>query len=268
MRHANVRNAGEVEVREMIKGRHNMRLRQLGKPAGSIALGATLTEVAPGGISFPAMPITSTKKRSMSSPVPERRESAMHASLCGRGTGSRCRPAPSTRIRWSTSRPPNRSSISVSRRCAGQRLLSIPIPAKSGPVSPTRQARWASAALACFGPAAARSITGTVNPRRAEFCRARHSSGDGANPVCTRGLNTPNPGYAHRLSYRSHGNSLGVANRLGCRDRSSLDKAIDQPAEGRHRGCLTGLHCESQTGKRSLWGRRARPFWRSLAVRS
>ena len=53
MRHANVRNADEVEVREMIKGRHNMRLRQLGKPAGSIALGATLTEVAPGEISFP-----------------------------------------------------------------------------------------------------------------------------------------------------------------------------------------------------------------------
>ena len=53
MRHANVRNADEVEVREMIKGRHNMRLRQLGKPAGSIALGATLTEVAPGGNLFP-----------------------------------------------------------------------------------------------------------------------------------------------------------------------------------------------------------------------
>jgi mannose-6-phosphate isomerase-like protein (cupin superfamily) len=53
MRHPNVRNADEVEVREMIKGRHNMRLRQLAKPAGSIALGATLTEVAPGGISFP-----------------------------------------------------------------------------------------------------------------------------------------------------------------------------------------------------------------------
>src|SRR5215831_15162079 len=53
MRHPNVSNADEVEVREMIKGRHNMRLRQLGKPAGSIALGATLTEVAPGGISFP-----------------------------------------------------------------------------------------------------------------------------------------------------------------------------------------------------------------------
>ena len=52
MRHANVRNVDEVDVREMIKGRHNMRVRQLGKPAGSIELGATLTEVAPGGISF------------------------------------------------------------------------------------------------------------------------------------------------------------------------------------------------------------------------
>src|SRR6478672_7006015 len=53
MRHQNVRNADEVEAREMIKGQHNMRLRQLGKPAGSRALGATLTEVAPGAISFP-----------------------------------------------------------------------------------------------------------------------------------------------------------------------------------------------------------------------
>jgi uncharacterized cupin superfamily protein len=53
MRHQNVRNADEVEAREMIKGRHNMRLRQLGKPAGSRALGATLTEVAPGALSFP-----------------------------------------------------------------------------------------------------------------------------------------------------------------------------------------------------------------------
>lgn len=53
MRHQNVRNADEVEAREMIKGRHNMRLRQLGKPAGSRALGATLTEVAPGAVSFP-----------------------------------------------------------------------------------------------------------------------------------------------------------------------------------------------------------------------
>jgi uncharacterized cupin superfamily protein len=53
MRHPNVRNADEVEAREMVKGRHNMRLHQLGKPAGSRKLGATLTEVAPGGISFP-----------------------------------------------------------------------------------------------------------------------------------------------------------------------------------------------------------------------
>ena len=52
MRHPNIRNADELEIREMIKGRHNMRLRQLGKPAGSRALGATLTEVAPGAISF------------------------------------------------------------------------------------------------------------------------------------------------------------------------------------------------------------------------
>jgi hypothetical protein len=34
------------------------------------------------------------------------------------------------------------------------------------------------------------------------------------------------------------------------------------------KGSLTGLHCESQTGKRSLCGRRARPSWSSLAVRS
>ena len=41
MRYSNVRNADEVEGREMIKVRYNMRLRQLGKPAGSIALGVT-----------------------------------------------------------------------------------------------------------------------------------------------------------------------------------------------------------------------------------
>src|SRR6516162_10390986 len=35
--------------------------------------------------------------------------------------------------------------------------------------SPIRQARSASAALACFGPTAARSITGRASPRRAEF---------------------------------------------------------------------------------------------------
>ena len=169
MRHENVRNVDEVEVREMIKGRHNMRLRQLGKPAGSIALGATLTEVAPGGISFPrhahyineeAIYVLSSsgEARIGDARVPVRP-----------GTGLRCRPAPSTRIRWSTSRPPNRSSISVSRRCAGRRLSSIPIPAKSAPASPIRQARSASAALACFGPTAAHSIVGRASQRRAEF---------------------------------------------------------------------------------------------------
>lgn len=195
MRHTNVRNADEVDVREMIKGRHNMRLRQLGKPAGSIELGATLTEVTPGGISFPAIPITSTKRRSMSSPVPERRGSAMHASRCGRETGLRCRPAPSTRIRWSTSRPPSRSSISVSRRCVGQRLWSIPIPAKSAPVSPIRQARSASAALACFGPTAARSIIGRASPRRAKFGSAGSYARRWREPDATRQAKSRRSGY-------------------------------------------------------------------------
>jgi uncharacterized cupin superfamily protein len=76
MRHPNVRNADEVEAREMIKGRHNMRLRQLGKPAGSRALGATLTEVAPGAVSFPRHAHQPTRRRSMSSPVLARRGSA------------------------------------------------------------------------------------------------------------------------------------------------------------------------------------------------
>jgi DNA-binding transcriptional LysR family regulator len=40
------------------------------------------------------------------------------------------------------------------------------------------------------------------------------------------------------------------------------------PDEGGHRVSLTGLHCESQTGKRSLCGRRARPSWSSRAVKS
>ena len=33
-------------------------------------------------------------------------------------------------------------------------------------------------------------------------------------------------------------------------------------------GPLTGLHYENQSGKKSLWGRRAKPSWSSLAVRS
>ena len=168
MRHPNVRNADEVDAREMIKGRHNMRLRQLGKPAGSSALGATLTEVAPGGVSFPATPIMSTKRRYMSSPVPERRGSATRASPCGRGTGLRCRPDSRTHTKWSTSQRQNRSSISASRQCSGRRSSSIQIRARSALVSPIRQAQSASAASASSAPEAARSTTGTANPKRAE----------------------------------------------------------------------------------------------------
>ena len=166
MRHPNVRNADELEIREMIKGRHNMRLRQLGKPAGSRALGATLTEVAPGAISFPATPIMPTRRRSTSSLVPARHGSTRPASPCVRETGSRCRRAPRMRTRWSTLQQPNRSSISASRRCTGSRSSSIPILEKSASVLPIRQARLASAASASSGPEAARSITGRASLRR------------------------------------------------------------------------------------------------------
>ena len=168
MRHANVRNADEVEVREMIKGRHNMRLRQLGKPAGSIALGATLTEVAPGGISFPRHAHHVNEEAIyVLSGSGEARIGDARVPVRPGDWRLHCRPAPSTRIRWSTSRPPNRSSISVSRPCAGQRSLSIPIPAKSALASPIRQVRSASAASAYFGPEAVRSTTGRASPRRA-----------------------------------------------------------------------------------------------------
>ena len=166
MRHPNVRNADELEIREMIKGRHNMRLRQLGKPAGSRALGATLTEVAPGAISFPATPIMPTRRRSTSSLVPARHGSARPASPCVRETGSRCLRAPRMRTRWSTLQQPNRSSISASRRCTGSRSSSIPILEKSASALPIRQARLASAASASSGPEAARSITGRASLRR------------------------------------------------------------------------------------------------------
>ena len=119
----------------------------------------------------------------MSSPVAERRGSAMHASRCGRETGLRCRPAPSTRIRWSMSRPSSRSSISVSRRCVGQRLWSIPIPAKSAPVSPIREARSASAALACSGRQRHARLLGERARGGLSLVRPGHSLGDGANPM-------------------------------------------------------------------------------------
>jgi len=53
MRHPNIRNIDEVEAREMTRGRHRMRLTRVGDAAGSRKLGAIVTEVAPGAISFP-----------------------------------------------------------------------------------------------------------------------------------------------------------------------------------------------------------------------
>ena len=52
-RHANVVNVDEIKVREISQGRHRMRLRSMGRRAGSQALGAALTEVPPGAVSFP-----------------------------------------------------------------------------------------------------------------------------------------------------------------------------------------------------------------------
>ena len=168
MRHQNVRNADEVEAREMIKGRHNMRLRQLGKPAGSRALGATLTEVAPGAVSFPRHAHHANEEAIYVLSGSGEARSARSASPCVRGTGSRCRPAPRTRTRWSTPQRPIRSSIYAFRRCMGSRSSSIPILEKSARVSPIRQARLASAALASSVPGVARSTTGRESPRPAQ----------------------------------------------------------------------------------------------------
>jgi uncharacterized cupin superfamily protein len=52
-RHPNVINADEVSPRDMRRGKHNLHLRRLGGPAGSKALGAILTEIPPGAVSFP-----------------------------------------------------------------------------------------------------------------------------------------------------------------------------------------------------------------------
>ncbi len=52
-RHPNVINADEIAPREMSKGKHQLKLRRLGAPAGSKGLGAILTEIAPGSVSFP-----------------------------------------------------------------------------------------------------------------------------------------------------------------------------------------------------------------------
>ncbi len=52
-RHPNVVHCDEVPVMPMSKGKHQMKLRRLGAAAGGQMLGANLTEVPPGGISFP-----------------------------------------------------------------------------------------------------------------------------------------------------------------------------------------------------------------------
>lgn len=52
-RHPNVVHRDEVPPMPMNKGKHQMVLRRLGAPAGGQMIGANLTEVAPGGVSFP-----------------------------------------------------------------------------------------------------------------------------------------------------------------------------------------------------------------------
>lgn len=168
MRHQNVRNADEVETREMIKGRHNMRLRQLGKPAGSRTLGATLTEVAPGAVSFPRHAHHANEEAiyvlsgSGEARIGEERVAVRPGDWIALPAG------PRTRTRWSTPQRPIRSSICAFRRCMGSRSSSIQILEKSARVSPIRQARLASAALAFSGPEAARSTTGRESPRPAQ----------------------------------------------------------------------------------------------------
>ena len=52
-RHPNVINRDEVQPTPMSKGKHQLQLQRLGSPAGGQTLGAMLTEVAPGAVSFP-----------------------------------------------------------------------------------------------------------------------------------------------------------------------------------------------------------------------
>ena len=49
----NIINRDEVEPTEIKKGKHQVVTRGLGRPAGSSKLGATLTELPPGAISYP-----------------------------------------------------------------------------------------------------------------------------------------------------------------------------------------------------------------------
>lgn len=52
-RHPNVIHVDEIPVMPMQKGKHRMKLRRLGGATGTNMLGANLTEVEPGGVSFP-----------------------------------------------------------------------------------------------------------------------------------------------------------------------------------------------------------------------
>ena len=52
-RHPNVINIDEIEANEMKKGKHQVRNRRLGPQVGNAQLGATLTELPPGAISYP-----------------------------------------------------------------------------------------------------------------------------------------------------------------------------------------------------------------------
>lgn len=52
-RHPNVVNVEELESRETKKGTHHVRNRHLAHAAGNAQLGATLTELPPGAISYP-----------------------------------------------------------------------------------------------------------------------------------------------------------------------------------------------------------------------
>jgi uncharacterized cupin superfamily protein len=52
-RHPNVVNRDEVQPMPMTRGKHQMLFRRLGGATGGQMLGANLTEVAPGAVSFP-----------------------------------------------------------------------------------------------------------------------------------------------------------------------------------------------------------------------
>ena len=181
MRHHNVRNADEVEAREMIKGRLNMRLRQLGKPAGSRALGATLTEVAPGAVSFPRHAHHANEEAiyvlsgSGEARIGEERVAVRPGDWIALPAG----PSHAHQmVNSSATDPLVYLCVSTMHRVE---IVEYPDSGKVGAELPIRQARLASAALASSVPGVARSTTGRESPRP-----ARDSSGltlpDGVSP--------------------------------------------------------------------------------------